>query len=61
MRLSLTEANRFSEVLIGGIYSELDDWKFDDWGMIVLTTRYQERGVKNEVSCYQERGVKNEV
>ena len=39
LRLSLSDASRFGEMLIGGIYRELDDWNFDDWGMIVLRAR----------------------
>ena len=39
LRLSLSEATRFGETLIGGVFSELDDWNFDEWGMIVLRAR----------------------
>ena len=39
LRLSLSEASRFGGILIGGVYSDLDDWNFDDWEMIVLRAR----------------------
>lgn len=42
MRLTFSEANRIGEVRIGGVYCELDDWSFEDWGMVVLRVRAQE-------------------
>lgn len=39
LRLHISKANRVGNVLVGGIYTELDNWNFEDWGMVVLRAR----------------------
>ena len=39
LRLSLLDVGRAGMLVIGGLYTELDDWDFDDWEAIVLRAR----------------------
>ncbi len=39
LSLSLLELGRAGMLVIGGLYTELDDWDFDDWEAIVLRAR----------------------
>ena len=39
LKLSLLEVGRAGMLIIGGLYTELDDWDFDDWEAIVLRAR----------------------
>ena len=39
LRLRIRDGSRLGDALVGGVYTELDDWSFDDWGTVVVRAR----------------------